>query len=144
MNNDRLPFLNNRGGARSDALERFSDAEMGEIKRGFVRRLKIAFDDLNNADIARRCKTHDSTIKLYTDGERLPIAEMLLQMHRVTGINLHWLLTGKGSRRVGYDNLFSEEEEARISELARERGISFEEMVRKLTLAGAEFLDNSA
>lgn len=125
---------------RPVADERFSDDEMAEIKRGFARRLREAFDHATNAEIARRCMTTSTTIKLYAEGKRIPIGEMLLQMTRATGINIHWLLTGRGSRRVEMSNVFSPEEEARIREMAKEKNITFDEMVRQLTMSSLELL----
>lgn len=127
---------------KTAAQERFTDAQMAEIKRGFAQRLRIAFDEANNAEIARRCRTTDTTIKLYTDGERLPIPEMLLQITRVTGVNLHWLLTGEGTRRKDFGNLFTEEEERLISGMAKKRGMTFDELVARLTMSGVEFLES--
>jgi transcriptional regulator with XRE-family HTH domain len=141
---DRLPSLvHDRGETRRPvAEERFSEAEMDDIKRGFARRLRTAFDEATNAEIARRCHTTSTTVKLYAEAQRLPIAEMLLQITRVTGINIHWLLTGRGSRRVEHEDMFSEEEESRIRELAARHGRTFDDMVRSLTLAAADMLRN--
>jgi ribosome-binding protein aMBF1 (putative translation factor) len=125
---------------RPAASERFSEDELAEIRRAFARRLKDAFDHASNAEIARKLKTTDNTIKYYTDADRLPAPEMLLQIARVTGINLHWLLTGNGERRVARHNLFTEDEEAGIRELAREAGRSFENEVRILAIAAAELI----
>ncbi|MGD9564488.1 MAG: helix-turn-helix domain-containing protein [Pyrinomonadaceae bacterium] len=103
---------------------------------GFPDRLRAAFDHASNAEIARRCETSDATIKFYMEG-RLPSAELLLRIHRATGINLHWLLTGAGPRRVeGQDDrIFSEEEEQEIREMARIAGRTFEEQTRVLAVA---------
>ncbi|MGE3953541.1 MAG: helix-turn-helix domain-containing protein, partial [Pyrinomonadaceae bacterium] len=92
---------------------------------GFPDRLRAAFDHVSNAEIARRCETSDSTIKAYFEG-RLPTAEMLLRIHRTTGINLHWLLTGNGPRRVdGQDErIFAEMEEKEIRAAAKASGRS--------------------
>lgn len=116
--------------------------ESGAIDRTeFVKRLRIAFDHDNNASIARRLGTTDATIKNYTDGKYLPVAEMLLRITVVTGINLHWLLTGEGPRRVERDPfLFSPGEEELIRGMARASGRTFEEEVRVLTLAAAQLI----
>lgn len=125
---------------RPVADERFAEEEMAEIMRGFARRLREAFDGATNADIARRCITTSATIKLYAEGKRLPIAEMLLQMTRTTGVNIHWLLTGRGSRRVEIANVFSEEEEERIRQFAREKDLTFDQAVKQLTLSSLDLL----
>jgi transcriptional regulator with XRE-family HTH domain len=140
LNRTSLPFLGSSGKAASEGYERFSDAEMAEIKKCFAKRLREAFGNASNAEIARRCKTADTTIKPYADGERLPIAEMLIQMHRASGVSLDWLLLGKGGKRVETGNIFTEEEEAEIARLAKERGKSFNEMVRALATGAVEVL----
>lgn len=149
MDNDRLPIdrIKNQTSlppptANTSAQERFPEAELAQIRKEVAQRLRQAFDHANNAEIARRCKTTDATIKLYTDGERLPIPEILLQIRRVTNINLHWLLTGEGSRYVEISNLFSPEEELRLKDLARQKKTTFNELVRKLAVSGSEFLEN--
>lgn len=108
-------------------------------KAGFARRLKIAFDHAINADIARRIGLTDAAIKGYTDGTALPVAETLMNIHRVTGINIHWLLTGEGPERVGRaESLFSEGEEDIVRSLALESGRTFNEQVRVLSLAAIQ------
>jgi hypothetical protein len=150
MKNDRLPvdrlprtslpFSGDGETKREDDSERFTAEEMAEIKRGFAKRLKEAFNHASNADIARLCKSPNNTIKPYTDAERLPVAEMLIQMHRASGVSLDWLLLGKGGKRVETGNIFTEEEEAEIARLAKERGKNFNEMVRALTMGAVEVL----
>jgi hypothetical protein len=83
------------------------------------------------------------TIRPSVDGTRLPIANMLLFMHRKDGVNLHRLLTGRGSRRLETVNLFSEEEDKRILCPAKERGLKFDDLARKLALAVTETLPGS-
>jgi hypothetical protein len=124
---------------RPTAQERFTGAEMDEIREGFAKRLKTAFNHANNAEIARRCKTTDATVKFWLEG-RLPSAEFFIQIHQATGVNIHWLLTGKGQRRVEFGDVFTEAEEAAINELASDRGKSFNEMVRKLATGAVELL----
>jgi transcriptional regulator with XRE-family HTH domain len=135
-----LPFSDSPGKAGSNDSERFSEQEMAEIKKGFAKRLREGFGNASNAEIARRCKTNDTTIKPYADGDRLPIAEMLIQMHRASGVSLDWLLLGKGGKRVETGNIFTEEEEAEIARLAKERGKSFNEMIRALATGAVEVL----
>lgn len=110
------------------------------MREEFARRLKFAFDDASNAEIARRLKTTDSTVKYYTDGARLPVFEMLVQIGRVTGCNLHWLLTGNGPKRAEKEvAMFSDDEEKKIKILASKAGRSFESQVKVLTVAAIEF-----
>lgn len=103
-------------------------------------RLASLFPGSNDGDIARRLHTTYATVRLYTRGDRLPIAEMLLHIQRVTGVNVHWLLTGDGPRRVEGENLFDLEMEDRIREIADRRGISYEDAVRELVGASLETL----
>lgn len=135
----RLPFSDVSPAPSGE--ERFTDAEMAQIKIEFANRLKEVFRGLTDAEIARRCKVQQSAVKNYVDGSRLPTADVLLQIARVTGVNLHWLLTGSGSRRVESGNMFSEEEEKRIQQLAERNKRSFTEQVRRLANAAVEFLN---
>jgi hypothetical protein len=106
--------------------------------REVAKRLKIAFNHAPNSDISRALLTDPSTVKNYTDAARLPTAEMLIYIHLKTGVNIHWLLTGKGERRVESGDMFTEEEELKIDHMAKESDRSFDEMVRVLTLAMIE------
>lgn len=148
--NDRLPLnrLPSRPLPFSDASpalgdsERFTEAEMARIKQEFAARLKEIFHGLTDAEIARRCKVQQSAVVNYLRADRLPSADVLLQIERASGVNLHWLMTGKGSRRVELGDMFTEDEEKRILEMAAQNKRSFSEQVRKLTVAAIEFLKN--
>ncbi|GAB4186001.1 MAG: hypothetical protein Tsb002_10100 [Wenzhouxiangellaceae bacterium] len=48
---------------------------------------------------ARRLGVHVNTLARYERGERLPDAGFLLRL-AATGVNIHWVLTGKGGRYV--------------------------------------------
>ncbi len=135
---DRLPLSEMSGEPRSRTQERFSDDEMAQIKRDFARRFKEAFNHASNAEIARRLGVTDMTVKPYADGDRLPVGELLLWISLKSGCSVDWLLTGKGTRRIETNNIFSEDEEARINHLAAESGRSFNEMVRVLAMAMVE------
>jgi transcriptional regulator with XRE-family HTH domain len=126
------------------ASERFSADELQEIMSGFAKRLVEAFDGANNNEIARKCNTTNATIRQYTEGKRLPIAEMLLHMSRVTGVSTQWLLTGRGPKWVSAANdLFDAEEEATIRQMAKASGRTFGEQVRVLVKAAVEFLQRT-
>lgn len=146
--NDRLPLnrlpsrplpFSDDSAALADG-ERFTEAEMRQIKLDFAARFREIFSGLTNAEIARRCRVQQSAIGNYQKAERLPTADVLLQIGRATGVNLNWLLTGKGSRRVEMGDVFSEKEEKSIQELAARNKRSFAEQVRKLTTAAMDFL----
>lgn len=127
--------------SRFAASERFSDAEQVLMRQSFAERLRIAFDHATNAEIARKLKTTDATVKMYTDAARLPVYEILAQVARVTGCNLHWLITGTGPRRVTpIGDLFTTDEEAVVHKLAAASGRSFEEQVRVLAMAAVELV----
>lgn len=124
---------------RGAASGRFSADEQQLMREEFALRLKIAFDNASNAEIARRLRTTDATVKLYVDAVRLPIFEILVEISRVTGINLNWLMTGRGPQRsMRSDELFSDEETQAIRELARRSGRTIEEQIKVLTLAAVE------
>ncbi len=112
-----------------------------EIALGLAGRLREAFNGATNAEIARRLDTPDATLKFWMDGDRLPSIEMLLRINRVTGVNLHWLIKGEGSNRVGKAAaMFSKEEETSIRAMAARSGRTIEEQIRVLVVAGIEFV----
>ncbi len=140
MTNDRLPLdrMPNVASLPSQASEeRFTDEEMEVIKRDFSKRLLEAFNDIP-AGIARKLKTNNATVMPYVKGERLPIAEMLIEIHNQTGVSLNWLLMGKGRKFIDYEQNFSDSEIAEISALAKVSGRTFLEELRMLALAGKE------
>lgn len=110
----------------------------------FTSRLRDAFDGESNATIARRITTPDATVSLWMRGERLPDYRMLVRITKATGVNLHWLITGTGPRRVEQDNeIFSVEEEREIRELAKTTGRTYDEQVRTLTLAAIDLVNQT-
>jgi hypothetical protein len=157
MNNPKLP--SNRIGETVDrisstkgepsqetgsprARERFTDDEIAGFKLGVAKRIGEAFRGLNNTQIARLCRTTDTAIKNYRDGLRFPSPEMQFQMWRMTGVSIHWLMTGEGPMRLEKaEVIYTPEEESRIRELAFERGVSFEEMVKRLATGALNLLD---
>lgn len=147
-NNDRLPSLPARRAKTKSAAktppvarERFTKAESAKIKKEIAARIVEIFGD-NDADIARRCLTTGATIAKYTKGERIPTGEILLQMRRVAGVNIHWLLTGEGRRYVVEDvkTHLTDAETDLIGELAQASGRDFIGMLTALAaaMAGAQ------
>ena len=116
--------------------ERFSDDEMEQIKQDFAKRLYEAFNADKAAHIAQALNVADATVSYYVKAQRLPIAEMLIQIHNKTGISLNWLLLGKGRKYIEIDQAFSDEEIKEIEAMAKESGRSFQEEVRALALTG--------
>lgn len=114
------------------------DDSLAEVRGEFAKRLLFVFDNANDSEIGRRLETNHATVRPYTTGARLPTSELLLRITRATGVNLHWLLTGRGPRRVEGENAFTQSEEAEIRALAERRGKSFDEMVKQLAVAALE------
>ncbi|HEY8560126.1 MAG TPA: helix-turn-helix domain-containing protein [Pyrinomonadaceae bacterium] len=133
-----LPCSDTTDTARTRTQERFSDAELTDIKQAFARRFIAPFSHASNAEIARRLGLTDQTVKPYADGDRLPVGEMLLRISLESGVSVDWLLIGKGTGRIESNDIFSEEEEARIAHLAAGSGRSFNDMVRVLATAMVE------
>jgi len=71
-----------------------------ENLRDFGIRLKKAFAFAPNTEIARALKLSNSAISTYMDG-RVPPAETLTEISRLTGYSIHWLLMGEGPERAG-------------------------------------------
>lgn len=118
---------------------RFTSLNKADMSAAFAGRLREAFDGAPNAQIARRLKANDATIHQYFEKGTLPVFDMLVEIGRVTGCSLHWLITGDGEKRVAKPiDLFSDNEEDSIRELARQSGRTFEEEVRVLALAAIE------
>lgn len=104
----------------------------------FRDRLRHAFDGATNAEIARRIGALSGTVRPYLEGDRLPAPEILLKITLATGVNLHWLLTGEGSRRVETENTFTEAEEKDIQKYARENSLTFDQAVQRLVSTALE------
>lgn len=131
------PVLSQKG--RPIASERFSDAELGLLMEAFSRRFMDVFDDASQSDIARQLNTTQGTVREYIHGRRFPTAEILITIARRKGISLDWLLEGKGRKwQIPLEDIFSEEEERDIRDLANAAGRSYEEQIRVLTTAALE------
>lgn len=66
----------------------------------FGKRLKLAFGNASNQEIARKLGLSAPAIQNYVSG-RVPDGDKLLQIAEVTKCDLHWLLTGEGEREFG-------------------------------------------
>src|ERR1700751_1405021 len=62
-------------------------------------RLREAFKNVSQSEIARQLGLSNSAVTNYVEG-RIPPAETLIKMADLTGYSIHWLMTGEGSRRV--------------------------------------------
>jgi len=52
-------------------------------------------------EAGRRLNISGEIVNKWKSGDRKPSFEFLLLLHNVTGVNLHWLITGKGDRHEG-------------------------------------------
>jgi hypothetical protein len=69
----------------------------------FGKRLREAFDNARNIEIQRRTGIEKVTLRNYLNG-RIPPPEILNAISKETKCNLHWLLTGEGSKRIVSEN----------------------------------------
>lgn len=65
-------------------------------KTTFGQRLKLAFGNAKNAEIARKIGVGETAVSNYLSG-RVPDAEKLVAIRNSTNCDLNWLLTGEGS-----------------------------------------------
>jgi chromosome partitioning protein len=63
----------------------------------FGYRLKEAFRDIPNKEIAKKLRVSNSAVTTYMLG-RIPPAETLVEISRLTNYSIHWLITGEGER----------------------------------------------
>jgi cellulose biosynthesis protein BcsQ len=63
----------------------------------FGRRLKVAFNRDSNQSIAEKLGVGKSALTAYMQG-RIPAADKLIEIAKITGCNLNWLLTGEGRK----------------------------------------------
>lgn len=70
-----------------------------KIDKDFGSRLKEAFDNKPNTEIARELEVSDSAVTLYLKG-RIPSASTLIEISNLTNCSIHWLLTGIGERKI--------------------------------------------
>jgi hypothetical protein len=74
-----------------------SDDAMRQIAADISSRIIEAFHHLPDSEITFLLKTDSATVKTLIEGEQLPSTEMLLCIHKVTGVSIDWILTGKGA-----------------------------------------------
>jgi len=65
----------------------------------FGKRLKETFKNSSNQSIAEKLGVSKPALTAYMQG-RIPPADKLLDISKLTRCNLHWLLTGEGSRKI--------------------------------------------
>lgn len=93
----------------------------------FGDRLRIAFNGAKNAEIARKLGITDTAVKNYMV-DRIPPAEVLIQIKNLTNVQIDWLLTGEQNvqsetksqvetrTQFDFEQIFSE----KIREIVRE------------------------
>lgn len=118
-----------------------SDADYNELRIQIGQRICEALETTNYTHISEMLGIPSiSNTKLYITGSRFPSAEVLARF-KARGYSLDWLFTGEGSKYAKNENLFEDDDAARIQSLARKNYLSFWEQVVKLSRAGLSFLD---
>lgn len=99
----------------------------------FPERLREAFQGARDAEIARKLGyKSQSPIAKWFDGESYPSVEVLLNIARITKVNLHWLLTGEGETTTDRFAFFGSALLMPLLELTELRQTPMEELVRLL------------
>lgn len=66
------------------------------FRTGVGGRIVEAFDFSAETEIAGLLKISCKTVRRLTENEELPTTEMLLCIHKLTGVSIDWILTGEG------------------------------------------------
>ncbi|HYE72587.1 MAG TPA: helix-turn-helix domain-containing protein [Blastocatellia bacterium] len=74
-----------------------------KIESEFGARLREAFGNAKNAEIARRLGVSEPAVKNYMEG-RVPPSDTLVKIADLTNCSLHWLLTGEGMKTIETNN----------------------------------------
>jgi transcriptional regulator with XRE-family HTH domain len=99
----------------------------------FAQRLRAAFDNARDAEIARRLGYRSqSPIAKWFNGEAYPNAEVLLRIAQITERNLHWLLTGEGDPRADSLQFLGDPILTVLRQMEELKQIPIEELVRFL------------
>ncbi len=75
------------------------NVENSDDGKAVGRRVREVFGNATNAEIARQIDVSEAAAQTYTT-TRIPPYDVLLKIAETTKCNLHWLLTGEGSRSV--------------------------------------------
>jgi hypothetical protein len=103
----------------SERAEKFiTPIEMEHTKAEIGRRVVEAFNYHPDSEIAFILKTSCKAVNSLTEGEELPPTEILLEIQKATGVSLHWLLTGQGTKYPSSTKPLIITEEVVISGLA--------------------------
>ncbi len=82
------------------AQELFCQEELGQIKNNIGKRIIEAFEYKTHSEIASLMKTSCKTLTSNIEGQQIPPTEMLLCIHKLTGVSIHWLITGQGTKYI--------------------------------------------
>lgn len=83
---------------------------MDEINLKFAERLSEARKkntNLSQKEFAEALGISHRTLVGYEAGERFPTSETIYKIHKITNIDLNWLITGESQKTFNLDSLFS-------------------------------------
>lgn len=99
---------------------------------GFGSRLRQAFGERSNVEIARLLGVSNSTLTDYMKGKTFPTAEGLLRIAEITKHSIHWLLTGEGTDNLDPLRFLDTETRSVVERLAGDEKKKIEALVRDL------------
>jgi hypothetical protein len=95
-----------------------AEEETKRMKSEIGSRIVEAFDYRSVAKIASLLRISNKTVKSYIVGDEFPTIEILLDIHRLTGSSLDWLLTGRETKQESRAHSFAVSNEPEILGLA--------------------------
>jgi transcriptional regulator with XRE-family HTH domain len=102
-----------------------------DFREGFGGRLKSAFKEASNADIARALDVSEPAVSNYIGG-RIPPADKLFLIYEITNCNLHWLLTGEGEPGEGRFDYLEESVRKVLERLAAHHDQDMDSLIAEL------------
>lgn len=105
---------------------------------GFWKRLLIAFETANAAEISRKIGLERQSLYKWREGVNQPSLDSLIAISQKTGRSLHWLLTGHGQEFIEqlpspYASLENDEKRL-VEQIAQKENQSFVQAIRSLIL----------
>ena len=61
-------------------------------------RIIEAFAFQSASEIAFLLETNRKTVQSFNEGKEFPSTEILLSIHKLIGVSIHWLVTGEGTK----------------------------------------------
>lgn len=92
----------------------FIKAEIEQIGNEIGKRIVEAFHFLPDSEIALLLKTNSTVIRSIIEDGTLPPTEILLGIHKITGVSIDWLLTGKAAKN---ENMVKSRQASKVLEL---------------------------